>query len=460
MAQTHPDRLASVATLFGMKPAPVTACRVLEVGCGNGGNLIPMAYALPGSHFFGVDLADSAIVQGQRAIGELALSNIALAAADLRSMSAEAGEFDYIIAHGLYSWVPEDVRESLLQLCRERLSPEGVAFISYNAFPGRHVRIMLREMMLYHTRGCEDGRQRIEQAQAFVRMLGEGLMVSRAWRPMIGDEIERLLTGNPAWLFHDDLAPINDSFYFRDFAARAAAHGLQYLGDAEPHLMFDPRGTLDWLGDNLLEREQYLDFLYFRRLRQTLLCRKESTLHRPARPQQMDQFLFSSTARKSGGQIEGLNAVRITAAHEVVARVAEAMGEVYPLPAAFDDLLPYADDDRNSLREILFAMISSGFAEFHIFDFPCEETVTGRPRASRLAQWQAARSGPVTCAGHGAAQLDDVAKALVGLLDGTRDLDSLARDLAQVEGAPPLHEVRKLLPERLGWLARMGLLEG
>jgi tRNA G46 methylase TrmB len=53
--QTHPDRLATIATLFGLTPAPVERCRVLELGCGNGSNLVPMAYGLPGSEFVGID---------------------------------------------------------------------------------------------------------------------------------------------------------------------------------------------------------------------------------------------------------------------------------------------------------------------------------------------------------------------------------------------------------------------
>lgn len=460
MAQTHPDRLASVATLFGMSPAPVTACRVLDVGCGDGSNLIPMAYALPHSRFLGIDLAPEPVEKGRQSIRELGLSNIELAALDLRDLAADAGPFDYIIAHGLYSWVPDDVRSALLDLCRDRLAPQGVAFISYNALPGRHVRLMFREMLLHHTRHCSTPRERIEQARAFLQMLGESRMVAAAWRPMIDDEIERLLTHNTGWLFHDDLASVNDSFYFRDFAQRVAGHGLQYLGDAEAHLMFDPRGSLASLAGDVLEREQYLDFLYFRRLRQTLLCHAGVSLRRPAQPEQMDRFLFSSPA-KSGpdGQVEGLNSVRITAAHEVAVRVAAAMGEIYPLPAAFEDLLPYAGD-REILREILFALISSGFAEFHVFDFPCQEDVTVTPCATRLARWQAALGDYITVTGHGAVQLDTVSRALVGLLDGSRDVDRIAAELAQVAGAPELEDIRELLPQRLEWFARMGLLEG
>src|SRR5579872_907571 len=150
--QTHPDRLGAIGKLFGMNPAPVRGCRVLEVGCGNASNLIPMAYALPESQFTGIDLAAEAMAAGQHTVAALKLSNCRLELADICNIGAEYGEFDYIVAHGVYSWVPAHVRDRLLALCAERLAPQGIAYISYNAYPGRHMRQMLREMMLYHIR--------------------------------------------------------------------------------------------------------------------------------------------------------------------------------------------------------------------------------------------------------------------------------------------------------------------
>src|SRR3954462_4967292 len=153
--QTHPDRLAVISRLFGLQTPPVGGCRVLELGCGNGANLVPMAWGLPGSEFLGVDLAGEPIAQGQRMITDLALSNIRLVHGSITEIDERWGAFDYIIAHGFYSWVPADIQERLLTICQERLSPQGVAFVSYNAFPGGHLRNMLREMMLFHVRGCE-----------------------------------------------------------------------------------------------------------------------------------------------------------------------------------------------------------------------------------------------------------------------------------------------------------------
>src|SRR3954453_8985335 len=132
--QTHPDRLAAIAQLFGMRPAPVAGCRVLEIGCGNAANLIPMAYHFPNSRFTGIDLAAVPIAEAVAVAAELELFNIDLRAGNLCDLGAADGEFDYIFAHGLYSWIPFDVRDRLMAVCGERLAPQGVAFVSYNVY--------------------------------------------------------------------------------------------------------------------------------------------------------------------------------------------------------------------------------------------------------------------------------------------------------------------------------------
>ncbi len=457
--ETHTDRLAAVATLFGMMPAPVTACRVLEIGCGTGGNLIPMAYRLPGSRFTGIDLAEDAIAGGRRAAGELELANLDLITMDLREIGPAMGEFDYIIAQGVYSWIADDLRDRLLAVCRERLAPQGVAYVSYNALPGRYVRMMLRDMMLYHTRNCDDARERVEQARSLLRMVRDARMASNAWLPMIDQEIRQELNGTEGWLSHDDLAPFNDSFYVRDFAARAARHSLQYLGDAEVHSMFDSRNSLDWVGGGIIEREQYFDFLCLRPFRQTLLCASEVHLERPAGAERMDGFLFSSPARQSKDQIEGLHSICVFEPPEAVVRVAAAMGAIYPRPVAFDKLLESVPD-REALRAILLPLISTGFAAFHSHNFAPVESASARPRANRLARWESARSGVVTYCNHTASQSDAMVRALIEMMDGTRDFDGLASGLSRVEGAPPLEEIRARLPEVLTQIANTGLLEG
>jgi SAM-dependent methyltransferase len=393
--QTHPDRLAAVATLFGMTPAPVTRCRVLEIGCGNGGNLIPLAYHLPDSHFVGVDLAGTAIRAARKAVRDLKLRHVELRAADLRTLGASDGKFDYILAHGVYSWVPAEVRDALLAICRERLTPQGVALVSYNVFPGRYARYALREMLLWATRGIADPRGRITTARRF-------------------RETEALPEDV---LFHDDLAPVNDPSWFHEFVAHAAKHRLQFLGEADPHEMFDLRGRLQDV-----DGEQREDWRKQRSFRQTLLCRSEVALRRRARAGQMDHFLF--TENPHGHRVSGGEAV------------AQALHDAAPLPVAFDELVPYAGG-RRALREALFSLLRAGCVDIHVHDFPCQESAGQRPRASVLARYQAASSDVVTNACHVLVRLRPRMRRVLRELDGTRRCPAEA-------GA---------------WLAQMGLLE-
>src|SRR5215208_1269478 len=171
--QSHPNRLAVLATLFGMNPAPVEDCRVLEIGCGDGANLIPMALLLPQSRFVGVDLAAHPIAKGQAMTEALGLSNITLQQLDIMNLSSDFGQFDYVIAHGVYSWVPPAVRDKLLAICKANLTPEGVAYISYNTYPGGHLRQMMREMMLFHVRDIQEPDERIRQSRALISSLAQ-----------------------------------------------------------------------------------------------------------------------------------------------------------------------------------------------------------------------------------------------------------------------------------------------
>lgn len=117
-SQTHPDRLATLATLFGMKPAPVERCRVLELACGDGGNLIPMALGLPESEFVGIDSAACPVAQGRTLSESLGLKNITLRQLDIMEVASDFGQFDYIIIAGLYSWVPPPVQDKILVTCK------------------------------------------------------------------------------------------------------------------------------------------------------------------------------------------------------------------------------------------------------------------------------------------------------------------------------------------------------
>ncbi len=192
-AQTHPDRLATVAALHGLpSPDPATA-RVLEIGCGAGGNLLAMAVATPGIRALGIDLASEPIAEGRAAIEQVGISNVQLRQGDVSDLrDGGLGEFDYVIAHGVYAWVPESVREDLLAAIHAHLAADGLAYVSYNANPGGYMRRALRDAGLWFAGDAPAGVERAERARGLYRFLyenragTEGLVGRAAGEPARG----------------------------------------------------------------------------------------------------------------------------------------------------------------------------------------------------------------------------------------------------------------------------------
>ena len=231
-SQTHPGRLGAVATLLGLTPAPVDRCRVLELGCGDGCERYRAGLRVPSSQFVGIDLAEKPIQFGKELISNLSLRNVELHAMDLLKVSAELGTFDYIIAHGLYSWVPENVREKIMAICGELLADQGIAYVSYNAYPGNHLRDLARGLMRYHSTHFDTPEQKIRQSRALLKFISEAKSPPELYHQILAQELERTLKYSDPGFFHDDLASINQPFYLHEVAAHASRHGLQYLGEA------------------------------------------------------------------------------------------------------------------------------------------------------------------------------------------------------------------------------------
>ena len=191
-SQTHPNRLATMARAYGLKTAPIEKCRVLEVGCGSGTNLLAMACDLPESEFTGIDLSANHIEQGKKAVSETGAKNLQLICADLLQADLkDFGKFDYIIAHGFFSWVPNIVREKFWEIVRKHLAPDGVAFVSYNAFPGCHLRMMMREMMMYHTEKIEPPFEKARQSVALLAFLKETAFDKEIYARILEKEFEK-----------------------------------------------------------------------------------------------------------------------------------------------------------------------------------------------------------------------------------------------------------------------------
>jgi 2-polyprenyl-3-methyl-5-hydroxy-6-metoxy-1,4-benzoquinol methylase len=272
----HPDRLATIGTLFGLEVPPVETARVLEVACGDGANLVSIAATLPNARCVGFDFAAQPIARAREMAGALALSNVDFLECDLRNLPDDLGTFDYILAHGFYSWVPTDVRAQLLPRIAMHLARNGVAFVSFNALPGSHLRALAWDMLAYHTSGIADRREQIAAARALLEIAGAPAERDDALMQALRAELRKTAQSSNSSLAHDDLAPFNHPVYFHAFAADAERAGLAFVADAHLSTMTDaglaPAARKMLAGLDRTRREQYRDFLLFRHYRESLLC--------------------------------------------------------------------------------------------------------------------------------------------------------------------------------------------
>ena len=491
----HPSRLAAIARLHGVAVASPKACRLLEVGCGDGLSLLTMAMAYPDSQFVGVDLSQEAIARGNALRIELGLDNLTLLAVDLLEWDPGKDRFDFVVAHGFYSWVPHPVRERLLALCNQTMAPDAIACISYNALPGCHMRRMLWDMLKFHSGAIDDPAERVAKAQEFLALLKSGLPENNLYAKTMAGEIDEL-TGrlNPNVLFHDDLAEVNDPCTLDQFVRHAREHALTFVAEANYHEMSTRnahervRPLLENIAeDDLVTKEQYLDFFTGRRFRQTILCRREAEPKAVADPAAIGELEVASALQpdENGSDAEG----RLRFSHPssgglltdnvTVQALLRACAGVYPRPRPvkelFDAACGEASEEGRALelekaRQTIARAFAVGIVELHCDSPRFAGHVAERPRASRLAQVQVSSGeSRVTSLRPSMVDLDDiVTRNLVLALDGRRDRAAIVAYLAEaVAGAsgdpnvanlPAVDELAIHLDSNLERMVKLGLL--
>ena len=459
---THPRQLEAIATLFGMRPAPITDSRVLEIGCAAGWNLIPMAQDLPDSQFVGLDLSASQIAEARSLATQAGLENVRLEHADILDVDASWGRFDYIVCHGIYSWVAEPVRKKILEICKNNLAADGVALVSYNIYPGWHFRSMIRDMMLYHISGKADPQAQITQARAVLDFLAANCPQDSAYATILRDELEVIKTRPDAQLFHDHLEQVNHPVYFHQFADQARATGLQYLGDVKFSRMlakFLPKTAHDALADlPVIQQEQYMDFLRNRAFRLTLLCHANVVLERNLHVDVMRGFHFALAMALPAKHIDldsddpvsfNFGEMNLASVEPIAKAAVRQLANHWPEALFFDDLhaaalkgLPSGKRARytsknhregsaskKTLASSLLMLLGAGIVHAWVHPPRKRPRLQERPVASRVAQLQARQGGLVSNGLHQQVMLDDTERHIIAILDGEHDRDALVDSL-------------------------------
>lgn len=476
--RTHPDRLATVGALFGVDPAPPRRARILELGCASGGNLLPMAEQLPEAELVGIDLSPAQVQVGQQAIAAARLSNVTLHAGDLRDIDEQWGQFDYVLCHGVMSWVPREVQDAILALMSARLTPQGIGIVSYNTYPGWYLRRAVREMMLYHVGQFEEPAKRGEQARAlldFVVTHGPAADAptadDQAWGLLMRREAALLSRLPEDYLFHEHLEDHNTPFYFHEIEARLREAGLTYVADADvATMMTDPLPAaaaqeLQAISPDLVRLEQYLDFVRGRQFRSSIVCREGITLDRDLTGARIVQRFvgWRGSERPTGPAVEltqgvshtfDVAGVKVSSDQAITKAALQHLRARWPSPVAFSVLLGEArqtlaeagieppDDADAMLAADVLRCYAGAALELRTEAPAFAEQAGSRPRVSPYTRWQAEHLDFVTSRKHVRVALDPVGRMVTRQLDGTRDREGLLEALSQraAEGTLSVHD--------------------
>lgn len=472
--ELHPGRLGAIARLFGLRPAPVSTARVLDIGCASGGHLIPLAAAFPEARFLGVDISPVQIADGRARSEKVGLRNLELSAVSFTDLGTD-NQFDYIICHGVYSWISEALRETLMRVCAECLAPNGVAVVSYNTLPGGRMLQMIRDCVLLHARGQSTHSQRIAATRQLFKLMSEQTDASKnygsTWR-----EFAQILSQLPdAYLAHELFEENNTPVTFADFMGMAGSHGLAYLADAElaanlPENAGGKRGELirELAGNRLHDNEQYFDLLTGRTFRSSLLVRAEDKVDGD-RSLPLDRFddLHFIAPRKfnlsPGPQVGTWTASDGGAGQLIVndGAVAEALVMLkarLPSSSTLSDLLDGSEANGATalaVRKVLRRLACRGMIALSTEAVVCASAIAERPVAWPLAACDASAGRELTATlRHARFEITPPARLLLPLLDGTRDRAALTDALLQValsggasvsEGGKPVTDTAKIV---------------
>lgn len=434
--QTMPERAAIVAHLAGLSPPPIETARVLEIGCGDGMNLIALATAWPRSSFVGIDLAASAIERGQDLIAKAGLTNVELQVCDIRDLPGRFdGTFDYVIAHGIYAWVPAEVRVALMDAMGALLSENGVGYVSYNALPGGYIRLALRDALHFHVDGLTDPGDRLDAAYQMLSIFSRPAAKESSFAAAMRDAASLSKSQAREVLHHDELGEHYHPQSLTAVAAEAERVGLRFLGDAAPDMLDQAFLPDDLRADPDVERQivrqrQAEDFRHGRFFRHTLLVRDSQQPSRRLNPAGIDTLYAGTRARRVGE-----DSFRDTDDREFEIGDPDLLSIIAQLSEARPGRIALADLTlSNDVRLALFELYNTNHIQLYTTPAPFALEPGDAPEVSPLVRAMIGEDHLVVCTlDHRLLKVSDVGpRELFTLLDGILSGDALAAAAAEI----------------------------
>jgi SAM-dependent methyltransferase len=361
-----------------------------------------MANYRPQGHFVGVDGSASAIATAVAHVSELGLTNLELVHADFATAAPlVTGVFEFILAHGVFSWIPGVARDNLLALCARHLAPGGLVYLNYNALPGWNIRGMVRRFLLKYTAQIEGLGARAHRARELAVKVASALAAApeHPYARLLEREFQFVVEGHPSYIAHEFLAKENHAYWRSEFLALVGAHRLTYVADADFNY---PSGRIATdLGDRIAAElggaaiEDTVDLLSYRQLHSPILT-DAGWRPRPAHRAELSQLFMASPLVPAGLSSNGTGMFRhptgfeVEAKQEPLARAFEKLAPIWPEGIGISELL--GDEDYSEDLKLLHR---HGLIELRLPELGGEN-----PRSEPLNRCEARWTGHVTSRYH------------------------------------------------------------
>jgi SAM-dependent methyltransferase len=468
LAYTQPGALAAMAVLFGAEPRDAASAAVLELGCASGGNIIPLAARFPKARFTGVDLSARHVAEANARIAALGLSNITVQQGDIAALRFGQAAFDFIVCHGVFSWVPRAVQDAILRICGESLAQGGIAAVSYNVLPGWHMRRVVRDILMFHADPKLPPAERVARARTALSTIAGTAAGNSPYATLLRSEADRLAKAPSSYILGEFLSDQNAPCYFTEFATRAKAAGLGYLCDGEvatslPEYFANPiaKRVREMSGTNALAVQRYTDFFTGRPFRRSVLMRAADIPKAavaavdPARARHLHfaaDLRLRAEPSKAGERVYLDQRGRpIRPKGPVSTAIVERLSAAYPGTCSADELLAgLPQTSEAKALQVLTLLLISEQATASTVPLKVGRPDAARPQAWALARLEAAAGQPlVTGQHHAPVRLTPALVQLMPHLTGAYDRAALARIVPDAAA----------LDQAIGTAARNGLLD-
>ncbi|MEK7990637.1 MAG: class I SAM-dependent methyltransferase [Thiotrichaceae bacterium] len=458
----QPNVLASLSALHGLNPPAMKKARILELGCGDGTNIIAIAQSLPETECWGLDISEKQLAVAQQTVDEIGLTNVTLKQADLMNIDDSLGQFDYISVHGLFSWVSEEVQNKILSICKNNLAFNGLACISYNTLPGWNMLKTTLDMMRYHQQHIDNSsvEHRIAEARGLLQIAADiGQEQQSFYGVFLQERLQTLGQQSDDYLFHEYLEGINQPLYFHEFVTKSEQHELTYVTDVDFRSSLNIKTKHQHVFNQLAKkdrvtREQYHDFLFNRSYRSSILCHAKQEVKADIDWEELAKLqiaanlapetnISSLVVEPKPAHFRTQLGEQVEVKHTLTQAAVNYLGQHYPQSMLFEDLFKKVLENmqlknttkanlsvyRQVLAEELLQLYVHNVIELIAYTPAFVTTISEHPVSSPLARWQLKNKKPMANLQCKTGEIDNLTAHILLHLDGEHSTDDLVKML-------------------------------